>query len=167
MNSPKICLIAAFSENHVLAKNGKIPWKIPTDYKRYRKIIKRHIIIAGRKTFDMSYTDTVNIVITHEPAYKPPLPAVVVHSIAEALALAKSEKMLAQTPYKDEIFIIGGGEVFKETIPFADKLYLTLIHKVIYGDTFFPDYANFQKVTFKEDRKENGYSFTFLNMQQV
>lgn len=88
-----ISLIATISENRVLADQGKIPWKIPMDVNRYRDKIQRHVIIAGRKTFDASYTETVNIVVTWDLLYKPPIPATVVHSIGEALKSAKKMKI--------------------------------------------------------------------------
>jgi len=166
MNAPKISLIAAISENNVLAKDGKIPWKIPTDVKRYREKIKGHVSIAGRKTFDASYTETVNIVVTRDPYYQSPLHAIVVHSVAEALKKAKSDEVLQKADYQDEIFVIGGGEIFKETIVFADKLYLTIIHQTIEGTTFFPEYSDFKKAVFKEDHEENGYTFTFLDLER-
>jgi dihydrofolate reductase len=166
MNFPKISLIAAISENRVLANNGKIPWKIPADVKRYRDKIKGHVSIAGRKTFDTSYTETVNIVITRDLNYNPPLQALVVHSVTEALEKAKSRDVLEKAHYQDEIFVIGGGEIFHETLPFADKLYLTIIHQVIDGNTFFPDYSEFKKIVFSENNEENGYKFTFLDLER-
>lgn len=166
MNTPIISLIAAISENNVLAKNGKIPWKIPTDVKRYREKIRGHVCIVGRKTFDESYTQTVNIVVTRDIDYQPPIPALVLHSASEAIEKAKSNDVLQKATYHDEIFVIGGGEIFKETIGVADKLYLTIIHQTIDGDTFFPDYSEFTKVVSKEDREENGYRFTFLDLER-
>lgn len=166
MNDPKISLVVAISENHVMANKGKIPWKIPSDITHYRDIINGHIIIAGRKTFDETYPETINIVVTRDTSYIPPTPAVVVHSLEEALEKAKSKELMEKTEYKHEIMIIGGGEIFRESIAIADKLYLTIIHKTLEGDTFFPDYSAFTKVIRKEDREENGYSFTFLDLER-
>jgi len=162
----KISLIAAISENRVLAKAGKIPWKIPADKKRYRDKIRGHVIIVGRKTFDESYTQTVNIVVTRDPEYKPPIPAFVVSSIDKALEKAKEEEVLQKAQYKDEICVIGGGEVFRQTIPFADKLYLTIVHQIVDGDTFFPDYSEFKNVIFSEEGEDNGYKFTFIDLEK-
>lgn len=161
----KISLIAAISENYVLAKNGKIPWNIPTDYKRYMNTIKDHVIISGRRTFGDSFKETVNIVITRDKLYKPPIEAYVVNSVEEALLKAKRTEVLRRAKYRDEIFIIGGGEIFKETITLANKIYLTIIHKQIDGDTFFPDYSAFKKIIYKKELEENGYSFTFLDLE--
>lgn len=166
MTKPKISLVAAISENHVLAKDGKIPWHLPTDLQRYRQLIQGHVIIAGRKTFDDSYKDTVNIVVTRNESYVPPIKAVVVHTVADALEQAQSQEFLEKAAYQDEIFVIGGGEIFSETISQADILYLTIIHKQIDGTTFFPDYSSFTKITYQENLQENGYSFTFLNLER-
>lgn len=166
MHTPKISLIAAISENRVLANNGKIPWKIPADYKRYRDIIKGHVIIAGRKTFDNSYTDTTNIVVTRDKNYHPPISALVVYSVSEALSLAHSPETLVKAKVQDEIFVIGGGEIFNETIVQADKLYLTIVHTTIEGDVFFPHFTDFTKVVFQKDGEDNGYHFTFLDIER-
>lgn len=166
MNTPKVSLVAAISENRVLAKEGKIPWKIPADKKRYRDKIKGHVIIAGRKTFDASYTETVNVVVTRDSNYQPPIPAIVVSSIDEALEIAKSDEVLQKAQSQDEVMVIGGGEIFRETIVYAYKLYLTIVHQTVEGDTFFPDYSEFKKVTFSEEGEENGYTFTFLDLEK-
>lgn len=166
MSIPTISLVAAISENNVLAKEGRIPWNIPMDKRRYRDLIKGHIIIAGRKTFDSSYTEDVNIVVTRSENYQPPIEATVVHTVEAALEKARSEEFLNKTEYKDEIFVIGGGEIFHETIDIADKLYLTIVHTAVDGDTSFPDYSSFTKETFREDHTENGYSFTFLDLER-
>lgn len=168
---PKISLIAVISENRVMARKGGIPWDIPADQKRYRRLIKNHIAILGRKTVDDSYTKTENIVITTQPDYVPPVKAHVVHSIEEAFEKAEEILRSAQARRddslkKDEVFVLGGGEVFKETIKHADKLYLTVVHEKTDGDTYFPDYSQFKKIVYDKKEESDGYSYEFLDLER-
>jgi dihydrofolate reductase len=123
-----------------LAKDGGIPWEIPADAARYRGLIRNHIAIFGRKTLDNSYTETENMVITGLLDYRSPVPAHMVHSVDEAFAKADEILRAARDGIliKDEVFIIGGGEIFRQTIDRADRLYLTVVHEQIAGDRFFP-----------------------------
>jgi dihydrofolate reductase len=146
---PKISLIAALSENCVIARDGKIPWHLPGDWKRYREKIDGRVIIAGRKTFDRSYRNGISI-----------------HTVGEALRVAREKLADVRAEKRDEIVVIGGGEIFRQTIGTADMLYLTIIHTTIDGDRFFPDYSAFTKTVFEETHEENGYRYTFLDLER-
>jgi dihydrofolate reductase len=161
---PKISLIAALSENRVIARDGKIPWHLPGDWKRYREKIDGRVIIAGRKTFDRSYRNDVSIVVTRQDDYVPPIPATIVHTVSEALRVAQEKLADVRAEKRDEIVVIGGGEIFRQTIGRADTLYLTIIHTTIDGDTFFPDYSAFTRRVFEETHEENDYRYTFLDL---
>jgi len=165
-SQPKICLIAALSENCVIARDGKIPWQLPGDAKRYREKIDGRVIIVGRKTFDRTYRNDVSIVVTRQDDYLPPIPATIVHTVRDALRVAREKLADVRAEKRDEIFVIGGGEVFRQIIGTADKLYLTIIHRMIEGDTFFPDYAAFTRTIFEETHEENGYHYTFLDLER-
>jgi len=166
-SQPKISLIAALSENHVIARDGKIPWQLPGDAKRYREKIGGRVIIAGRKTFDRTYRNDVSIVVTRQDDYLPPIPATIVHTVSDALRVAREKLADVPAEKRDEIFVIGGGGIFRQTIDTADKLYLTIIHQTIAGDTFFPDYAAFTRTVFEETHEENGYHYTFLSLERA
>lgn len=166
-SQPKICLIAALSENHVIARDGKIPWHLPGDAKRYREKIDGRVIIAGRKTFDRTYRNDVSIVVTRQDDYLSPIPATIVHTVSDALRVAQEKLADVCAEKRDAIFVIGGGEIFRQTIGVADKLYLTIIHRTIAGDTFFPDYAAFTRTVFEETHEENGYHYTFLSLERA
>jgi dihydrofolate reductase len=166
-SQPKICLIAALSENRVIARDGKIPWQLPGDSKRYREKIDGRVIIAGRKTFDRTYRNDVSIVVTRQDDYLPPIPATIVHSVSDALRVAREKLADVRAEKRDEIFVIGGGGIFRQTIGTADKLYLTIIHQAIAGDTFFPDYSAFTRTVFEEAHEENGYHYTFLGLERA
>jgi dihydrofolate reductase len=162
----KISLIAALSENCVIARDGKIPWHLPGDWKRYREKIDGRVIIAGRKTFDRSYRNDVSIVVTRQDDYVPPIPATIAHTVSEALRVAREKLADVRAEKRDEIVVIGGGEIFRQTIGTADMLYLTIIHTTIDGDRFFPDYSAFTKTVFEETHEENGYRYTFLDLER-
>ena len=162
MDEPKISLIAAISDNNVIGRDNKLPWHISTDLQRFKKLTLNHPIIMGRKTFGSigkPLPKRTNIIITRDKDYKVE-GAIVVHSIKEAIETAqKSEHG------KEEIFIIGGGQIFKEAIAFADKLYLTIVHVTIDGDAYFPDYSAFKKVTFQENGEGDGYYYSFVDLE--
>lgn len=154
-----ITLIAAAGENNELGKNNDLPWHLPDDFKRFKKITSNHFIIMGRKTFESfpnPLPNRVHIVITTDRDYAKE-GAVVVHSMDEALEKARSKK---------DVFIIGGGEIFKLALPIADKIELTRIHATFPdADTFFPKFSKeewklISEEKHKKDEKHN-YSFTF------
>src|SRR5687767_4384809 len=105
---PRVSMIAAISENRVLGLKGKIPWNIPTDIRRFRAKTLGHVIIMGRKTYDSvghAFPKRTNIVVTRDPSKFKVEVAIVVDSIEKALEKAREIE-------KEEIFVIGGGEIF-------------------------------------------------------
>lgn len=153
---PTISIIAAISKNGVIGNNNKLLWHIPEDFARFKKITSGHPVIMGRKTFESigkPLSNRTNIIITRDENYKTE-GCLVVHSLEEAIKLANGKK----------IFIIGGGQIYKQAITFADKLYLTVIKKDFSGDTYFPDYSRFKKVIYKKDGKSGNLEYTFLEL---
>lgn len=139
--NPKISLIAAISKNRALGRNNDLIWRIPDDLKRFRKLTEHHPIIMGRKTYESigrPLPHRTNIIVTRDANFQA-LGCVITHSLNEALAKALEVET-------DEIFIIGGGQIFEESIKKADKLYLTVIDSNAEGDVYFPDYSNFHPV---------------------
>jgi dihydrofolate reductase len=140
MNTPHITIICALSENRVIGKDNKLPWHIPEDLKRFRSITSGHVVIMGRKTYESMgrlLPNRLNILVTTNTDYHVE-GAVIASSLEDAIAKAKVHE-------KEEIFIIGGGQIFTQALPFTDRLYLTIVHKTIEGDTFFPEYSQFSK----------------------
>lgn len=127
-----VSLIVAMSQNRVIGYQNKLPWHLPEDLKRFKEITTGHTVIMGRKTFESigrPLPGRKNIVLTRNPGYR--AEGVVVFSgLTEALGAV---------PAGEEVFILGGAEVFREALPLADKIHLTLIHKEFQGDTFFPE----------------------------
>lgn len=124
----------------------------------------------GRKTFESigrPLPDRVNIVVTRNKDFAA-AGVTIVHSLEEALRLTQT---LAQdTPNNEnlEVFIIGGGEIYKEALPFADKIYLTVVESDAEGDVFFPDYSEFKKETFREERRDEktGLKYTWTDLEK-
>lgn len=155
----KISLIAAIASNRALGKNNDLIYKIPEDLRRFKEITLNHPIIMGRKTFESigrPLPNRINIVITHDLNYGKE-GIIVAHSLEEALRQAQSD---------DEVFVIGGGQIFKEAMPKADKLYLTIVEGNPEADTFFPDYSQFKKITFEKDNEEDGLKYKFLDLEK-
>lgn len=159
--------ILACSENNVIGAAGGLPWDIPEDMKFFRDTTKGHIMIMGRKTFasfnGKALPNRYHIVITRDPqaqsfAGKESSPVVFVRSLEEAIAHAKP----LTARWGDEVFIIGGGEIYKQSLPIVDKVYLTRIHQQFQGDTFYPEID--EKVFTLAQRRDvaTPVSFSFL-----
>lgn len=161
MSEPRISVIAAISKNRVLGKDNQLLWKIPADMKRYVALTTGHPIIMGRKTFESigrPLPRRTNIVITRDQNYEAP-GCVVVSSLEAALAEAKKIE-------SREIFIIGGGQIYAESLRFADRLYLTVVDQEAQGDAFFPDYSEFSKVLNEQSGEHEGLHYKFLDLER-
>ena len=155
----KISMIAAIaSRNRALGQGNELIYKIPEDLKRFKEKTEGHVIIMGRKTFEsigQPLPNRTNIVISRDSEYVVE-GGIAVHSLDEALQKAEG----------DEVFIIGGGQIYQEAMPFADKLYLTIVEGNPDADTFFPDYSDFKKVVFEENHPENTPPYKFLDLEK-
>ncbi len=154
-----ISIIAVIGKNRELGKNNKLLWHISKDLKRFKRLTTGHAVIMGRKTFESMgkpLPNRVNIVVSHNKDWTP-LGCIVVNSLEEAIKTAK-------TTEKEEIFVIGGGQMYKQTIALADRLYLTVVDAEAPADTFFPDYSAFNKILHKENQESDGYHYTFLDL---
>ena len=160
-----LSLIVAASTNNAIGKNNQLLWHLPQDLKFFKNITWGMVVVMGRKTYESvskPLPGRVNIVITSKPGWK-----------AEGVWVAKDLEdaiTLAKTTNCKEIFIIGGGEIYKQTMPIADKIYMTRVHAEIDGDTFFPpiDEAAWElkgSTDFKADEK-HGYDFSFQTWEK-
>lgn len=156
----KISLIVALSANRVIGEGNKLPWHLPEDLKRFKRITSGHPVIMGRKTYESIgrlLPGRMNIIITRNENYRIE-GAVVVHSLVAAYEAAGA------APGGEEIFVIGGGEIFSMALPQADKLYLTWVKKRIEGDTFFPEIdVKYFGESFREEHPE----FTFVDLERL
>ena len=127
-----ITLIAAAAENNALGKNNDLIWHLPDDFKRFKAITSGHYIIMGRKTFESfpkPLPNRTHVIITRQKNYNPEN-CIVVNSL---------EKAIAACPKDEDVFVIGGGEIYQQSIAIADKIELTRVHSTFEADTFFPE----------------------------
>lgn len=155
-----ISLIAAIGKNNELGKGNTLLFSMPADMKHFRNTTKLHTVIMGRKTFESigrPLPNRRNIVITRNLNYKPE-GVEIVHSLSEALDIIPDQN--------EEIFIIGGAELYKQTMPIADKLYITHVDAEDKdADAFFPEIIPivWNEVIHQENKKdsENPFNYTF------
>ncbi len=158
----RTALIVAASENNVIGNKGKIPWNLPADLKYFRKLTEGHLVIMGRKTYESighPLPRRRNIVISRQEGFKAE-GCEVVKSLEEALKIAEGE---------GEVFVIGGGEIYKQALPLADRVYLTRVHAQIEGEAFFPEVSKGWVEMSREPHEadaEHAHSFTFFTYER-
>lgn len=172
-----ISIVAAISRNRVLGKDNKLLWHIPDDLQRFKRLTLGHPIIMGRKTFESILTTLgkslpgrTNIVVTRD-ASRLNLDAsrfnLDVQDVATASSIKEAIEKARQAPGGDEIFIGGGGEIYRQALPFVDKLYLTLIEDDKEGDSYFPEYKKeFTKKVFEEHHEHEGIKYTWVDLER-
>lgn len=147
----RISLIVAIGKNRELGRGGKLLWHLPDDMRRFKELTTGHPVIMGRKTWESlplkfrPLPGRTNIVVTRQAGYEA-IGAVVVDGLSDAFLAA------ADAPGATETFVIGGGELYAAALPYATRLYLTLVDNEADADTFFPPYEQ----EFKMISKENG-----------
>ncbi|MFA6973459.1 MAG: dihydrofolate reductase [Parcubacteria group bacterium] len=154
-----ISIIVAVGKNRAIGRNNQLLWDIKEDMDHFRKITTGHTVIMGDKTFQSigkPLPNRKNIVVTLDKNYTTE-GVEIRYSLEEVLAEYKNSA--------EEVFVIGGGIIYKLSLPFADKLYLTVVEDEPHdADTFFPDYSEFKNIV-KEEVIDNGkYKFTFLEL---
>ena len=130
-----ISLIVAADENNVIGHQGSLPWKLPADMKFFRETTKGHPVIMGRKTYasiGRALPGRQNVVVTRQEDFEAP-GCKVVNSLVDAIVVA------SMADGNEEIFVIGGGELYRDVLPSADRVYLTRVHASVEGDTTFPE----------------------------
>lgn len=162
----KLSIIAAFGENRVIGSQGRIPWHLPADFKRFKELTMGHPIIVGRKTFESigkPLAGRTNIVITTQNDFGAE-GCLVAHSLEDALRLAESAEGAS------EVFVIGGERIYKLALPKAQTMYLTKVHGVFGGDAFFPNFNEGEwrlaDSEFHKRDEKNPFDFTFLTYER-
>ena len=153
MKKPIISIIAAIDKNRALGYQNKLLVHLPEDLQHFKKITDGHLVIMGQNTFlsiGKPLPNRVNIVLSKDPEFKAE-GCVVFDDLDKALAFAKTKE-------SEEMFFIGGGQIYKQAMPLADKLYLTIIDAEYQADTWFPDYSEFDKIIREEPQETNGLS---------
>ncbi len=144
-NKPRVSVIAALAKNRVIGIENRLPWRLPEDLAHFKVLTLGHPILMGRKTFESlgrPLPGRTNVVITRNRDYRP-AGCLVAESIPAALALCGDS---------DEVFFIGGAELYAQAIPLADRLYLTEVDIDAQGDAWFPEY---NRGAFREIARES------------
>ncbi len=151
-------------KNRVIGKGNALPWHLPADMKHFRELTMGKPVIMGRKTFESigkPLEGRKNILITSDSNYRAE-GCLVVHSLEEALKTAEGG---------EEVMIIGGGKIYEEFLPKADRIYLTEIHQDFEGDTYFPEFnQNEWQETSREDFKpdeKNPFAYSFVTLERI
>jgi dihydrofolate reductase len=183
----KLSLIAAASENGVIGRKNALIWNIPEDLARFKRITIGHPIIVGRRSFESigkPLEGRRNIVMTRSDSFDPTgrFPGTdlhLAHSPDEALRIALERSSIGieasattevsigietsdQPDLSDEVFVIGGGQIFRLFLPDADRIYLTRVHQSFSGDAFFPEIGPEWKVEMEEDHLDAPLPYSFL-----
>ena len=127
-------ILVAFDENRVIGKNNTLIWHLPADLKRFKALTTGHVIIMGRKTFESigkPLPNRTTIVISRQADLQIE-GAIITHSVEEAILKAKSLT-------REDIFIVGGAEIYALSLPLADQILVTQLHDIFEGDAFFPE----------------------------
>lgn len=157
----RIAIIAAVAENRVIGIDNVLPWRLPDDLKHFRRLTTGHHVLMGRKNYESiggPLADRTNLVLTRNSGYSAP-GCRVVTSIEQALEIARDDP---------ETFVIGGADVYAQTLDRADRMYLTLVHAVVEGDTLFPAFEANQWAELERDdhdadaRHAHAYSLVTL-----
>lgn len=161
-STPPVSMIAAISsQKRALGNKNQLLWHLPGDLQHFKSLTVGHPIIMGSKTsasIGRALPGRTNIVLSTNPDCEAP-GCTVVTTLEDAIAHARKENT--------EVFIIGGGQVYAAALPFATRLYLTLVDDEPEADTFFPDYSAFTKqVGEKEERTENGIHYTWVTLER-
>lgn len=162
--APRLSLIAAVAQNRVIGVRNTLPWHLPADLKHFRRLTTGHPIIMGRRNYESigrPLPDRDNIVVSRRNDYQAP-GCRVVHSLEDALIAVNGA---------DEIFVIGGAELYAQTLPNANRLYLTLVHANVDGDTYFPEYDTNNWRELSRERHEaderHAYSYSFVTLDRA
>lgn len=156
-----LSIIAALSDNRVIGRDNQLPWRMPADLAHFKRLTMGRPIIMGRRTWESLpglLPHRTHIVLTRDRHYVAE-GGFVVHSIEEALGFAGDA---------EELMVIGGANLYEQTLPLASRMYLTLIHEQVDGDTRFPDYPemDWREVSREshvpDDRNPHAYSFVEL-----
>ena len=166
----RICVIAAVAENGVIGRGGKLPWHLSSDLKRFRAITMGKPLVMGRKTFESLpgvLPGRPHIVVTRDPEFA----AAGTRSAPSLEAALIAAEAQARTDGAEEIMVVGGGEVYRQALPRADRLYLTEVHDRVPGDASFPDLdrTRWREVSRQANPPEagSGPAFSFVVLERA
>jgi dihydrofolate reductase len=150
-------MIAAMARNRVIGRHGKLPWHIPEDLKRFKRLTSGHAVLMGRKTYESlgrPLRDRRNVVLSS-------------HAIDGIETYPSIENALTALENEELVFVIGGGQIYAQLLPKADLLYLTIIDQEFEGDAFFPAYEHLIGTSYREAHVEVHESFRFVDYVRI
>ncbi len=153
----KTIIIAALNNKRVIGKDGKIPWHVSEDLKRFKRLTLGHVVLMGRKSFESlgkPLPDRRNVVLTSR-------------KIAGVETFASINAALDALKDQEKVYVIGGGEIFKLFLERADEMRLTLINNDIDGDTFFPQYDHLIGTQYRLVKEEKHEGFIFKDYSRI
>ncbi|MDB5986187.1 MAG: Dihydrofolate reductase [Nevskia sp.] len=160
---PRLVLIAAVADNGTIGRGGGLPWRLPDDLKRFRQLTLGNTILMGRKTYDSlgkPLDGRRNWVLTRDAGFAPLAGVEVFSDLTQALA----------APAGGELLVIGGAQLYQQTLPLAARLELTRVHAAVEGDTFFPaiDPRDWQETAREEHAADarHAYDYAFVTLQR-
>lgn len=161
--NPRLSIIVAIDRKRAIGKDNRLLWHIPEDLRRFKELTTGHAVIMGENTYHSigrPLPQRTNIVMSLNADLSLP-GCTVVHSIDEALDEAKKHE-------HEEIFVMGGASIYRQFLPLADRLYLTLVDGEHEADTYFPEYEqDFPKVVSEEPHNNGQYRFTFFILERA
>lgn len=163
MRKQRVSIISAIAtSDRAIGKNNKLLWNIPEDLRHFKKTTAHHPVIMGRKTFESigrPLPGRLNIIVTRDRNYAAEGCAIT-HSLEDAIARAARED-------NEEIFVIGGAQLYAQALPIAERLYLTLVDGTFDADAFFPPYDHlFRTEVFREAHRGNSHAYTFVILER-
>ena len=159
-----ISIIVAIAQNQAIGINNQLLWHMPADLKRFKQITLGHPVIMGKKTYESLPKKPLpgrkNIVLTDDPS----------DSFPDCITKYSVDETISSLDPAEESFVIGGASVYKQSLPLADRLYLTMVHKDFQGDVFFPeiDFTQWDLVS-KDDfpfDDQLGFSYSYVNYRR-
>jgi len=156
-----ISIIAAVAENNVIGKDNDLVWHLPNDTRYFMDTTKGHHILTGRRNYESippkyrPLKDRINVIVTRQPNYQV-VGAIVVNSIEDGIERAQNNG-------EEELFIIGGGEIYHQSLDLVDRLYITEVKDKFEGDTYFPkvDYQKWKEVKRVHNPNDNKHAYAF------
>ncbi|WP_114751246.1 dihydrofolate reductase [Pleomorphovibrio marinus] len=165
----KISIVVAKGENGVIGKENGLPWHLPSDLRHFKKTTSGHHVIMGRKTYESlgkPLPGRTHIVVTRDSSYQMPKSHYVVNTLEEAFNIGKSLGL-------DKIFVLGGAEIYKISLPHSDEMVITEVKASPDGDTFFPevDFNKWEEVSreqvLKDEKNEHAHDFVVYKRKKI
>ena len=159
-----LSLIVAISENHVIGREGQLPWHLSADLKRFKQLTMGHHIVMGRKTYDSigrQLPGRTSVVLTRQTDW----------AVEGVLTASDLETALELAGDDEEVFVIGGSQIYQLALPLVDRLYVTRVQASVSGDTYFPEITGEQwqleqNDSFSADEK-NDHDYSFLIYSRI